>query len=69
MEKTVRDPRKDPRPGDVVRVSEFGVPYIMTVTKRTKAGATYQLNGTGVWCVLSAWINLTLMAEVLHAAD
>ena len=63
-----RDPRKDPRPGDVVRLIEFGPPSELTVTGSTGCGVRYQEHSTGKWAVLSGWRNLTLMAEVLHVA-
>lgn len=66
----MRDPRVDPKAGDVVVVTEFGPhPSRYEVSGRSEVGVVYLLHCERRWMTLRGWRNLVTMGETLHAAD
>jgi len=64
-----RDPRKDPRPGDVTR-DGAGVALIVRVTPEDVYWAVQDQVREGLHCLdKELWIRLSKTDEVLHVAD
>ena len=62
-----RDPRKDPRPGDVLR-DENGMQF---VSEQGEAGVAFFRVGwkRPEWTTLGSWIAFSATDEVIHVAD
>ena len=63
---STRDPRKDPRPGDVVRLGKVAITVESNFHHWTIG---YREKGVSHFCTIDMWKQSTSNAEVLHAAD
>lgn len=72
MTENTRDPRKDPRKGDVIKHNNE-VKTVAAVSTRKQGGMVVRFNcsfgGNGCESGLSAWRSYYRKAEVLHVAE